>query len=132
MTIRAIILAILSALHPGADRAADARVVDAIAEASLGASLEETALLATYAWLESGAQVSPRPWSWDARAGVSCGPWQEPCAIVRRLTLGGQARWWLAELRRSGLASVDSSKARAERRRALATEALAEAQSHER
>lgn len=126
-TMKALILAILTIIHPGAEKSADARVVDAIVEASLGASLEEVALLTVYAWLESGAQVSPRPYSWDARAGVSCGPWQEPCVVVRRLTVPGQARYWLAELRRSGLASVDSSPKRAERRRARAMAALAEA-----
>ena len=130
MVIRMLVLSILQALHPGADRAADARVVDAIAEASLGCDLEETALLTTYAWLESGAQVSPRPWSWDAKAGVSCGPWQESCAVVGRLTLGGQARYWLNELRVAGLASVDSSKGRAVRRRARALAALEEARKH--
>lgn len=126
--MRKLILAILAIIHPGAERAADARVVDAIAEASMGATTEEVAILATYAWLESGAQVNPRPWSWDARAGVSCGPWQEPCAIVRKLTLGGQARWWLREMRVSGLASVDSDAKRAERRRELARGALAQVQ----
>ena len=123
--MRTLILAILALLHPSAPKMSDARVVDAIAEASISASLEEVALLTTYAWYESRAAVEPHPYSWDAKAGVSCGPWQEPCAVVRKLTLGGQARYWLTELRASGLASVDSDPKRAERRRALALAALA-------
>jgi hypothetical protein len=126
--MRTLILAILTILHPGAPKTADPRVVDAIVEASLSASLEEVALLTTYAWLESRAQVDPRPWSWDAKAGVSCGPWQEPCGVVRRLTLGGQARYWLTELRASGLASVDSDTKRSQLRRERAMRALAVAQ----
>jgi hypothetical protein len=125
LTARALVLSLFQALSPGAERSVDARVVDAIAEASLGADNEEVALLATYAWLESGGQVNPRPYSWDAMAGISCGPWQMRCVVVRKLSLAGQARAWLRELRVSGLASVDSSPHRAERRREMALQALA-------
>jgi hypothetical protein len=125
--LRNLVLAILASLQPGADRATDSRVVDAIAEAGRNATLEEVALLTTYAWFESAGRVDPTPASWDARAGKSCGPWQEPCAAVRRLTLVGQAQFWLRELRSSGLASVDSSRARAERRLTMARNALARA-----
>lgn len=122
--MRALILAILAWMSPGAQHVADARVVDAIVEASMGATREEVALLTVYAWLESGAQVDPKPYSWDARAHVSCGPWQEPCAIVARLTLGGQARYWVRQLREVGLAKVDSSPSRAAKRLQRARDAL--------
>jgi hypothetical protein len=56
-----------------------------------------------YAVHESGLQAEPKlAWSWDAKAGVSCGVWQTPCATLPK-TLVGQARVWV-ELRRLSLA----------------------------
>ena len=43
------------------------------------------------------SNFSPEPghlWSWDARAHVSCGVWQTPCATLPR-TLVGQAKVWV-------------------------------------
>jgi hypothetical protein len=119
---RTLIVALLEAMHPGASRQAAPVVVDAIAvEAD---TPEEAALATLYAWRES---VDPRPQSWDARAGVSCGPWQEPCAFVARSTVRQQARLWLVDLRRYGLRSLDGSEARSVRRRAEAMAALVRA-----
>src|SRR5262249_2096962 len=98
MILRALVLAILPHFRPGADRAAESAVVDAIATVGGEMSEEELALMTTYAWLESGAQAHPRAFSWDARAGKSCGPWQEPCAFVQHASLVEQARYWLREL----------------------------------
>lgn len=42
---------------------------------------------------ESSLTALPRPWSWDAHAGISCGPWQTPCSGPR--TVDGQARLWV-------------------------------------
>lgn len=125
--LKILVLAILSHLTPGADKAAEPAVVDAIVAVGDEATSEELSLLTLYAWRESMARENPRPWSWDAKSGVSCGPWQEPCAIVRKLSLSEQARYWLRELRASGLASLDSSPKRAARRGALAAQALQDA-----
>lgn len=51
------------------------------------------------------SDLSPEPaklWSWDARAHVSCGVWQTPCATLPK-SLVGQARAWLT-LRNASLA----------------------------
>lgn len=129
LQFKALVLAVFAHLHPGAERTVDSRVVDAIATvgAEAGTTLEEVSLLTTYAWLESGGQVSPKPYSWDAKAGRSCGPWQEPCAFTKTASVTAQARYWLSCVRQAGLASVDSSKPRAEQRTALARRALNEA-----
>lgn len=55
----------------------------------------DAALAAVYAEAESGVWQHPKPLSWDARAGVSCGVWQMPCAFVRSHTLREQAIHWL-------------------------------------
>jgi hypothetical protein len=129
MLTKALVLAILTHLTPGADRAAEPAVVDAIVSVGDEATLREVALLTTYAWLESRAKVQPRPWSWDAKANVSCSYLQIPCAVARRLSLADQARYWLRELRAAGLASLDSSPKRAERRETYAMKALEAAES---
>ena len=122
--LKALVLAIFAHLTPGADRAAEPAVVDAIVAVGDEATQREIALLTTYAWLESRAKVEPRPWSWDAKANVSCSYLQIPCAVAHRLTLAEQARYWLRELRAAGLASLDSSAKRAARREAYAEKAL--------
>ena len=122
--LKILVLAILSHLTPGADRAAEPAVVDAIVAVGDEATQKEVALLTTYAWLESRAKAEPRPWSWDAKANVSCGAWQEPCGFVRTHSVTDQARYWLRELRAAGLASLDSDPKRAARREARAMRAL--------
>lgn len=123
MKLYTLVVAMLNVLHPGAARQADPGVVEAIA--SSDATEEEAAFLTTYAWLESSAQRNPRPMSWDAKAGKSCGPWQEPCAFVNHATLKQQAAYWLRELRTVGLVPLDSSESRAAHRSDIARHALA-------
>lgn len=91
-------------------------IVRAIAEAAQ--SRQEAAITVVYAVHESGLQERPAPISWDARAGVSCGFLQLRCALSS--TPAADARTWLALVRSSGLAAVDSSPARAARRQAEA------------
>jgi hypothetical protein len=97
------------------------RIVHAIADAAQTA--EDAALLVVYGVHESGLSEHPRAWSWDARAGVSCGPWQLRCTLSS--TPEADARTWLANVRRAGLAAVDSSSTRAEARRKEAIALLA-------
>ena len=122
----ALCLALWSHLAPGLERQGDARAVaEAIATAVerdganapvTGSHAEDAALLAYYAALESGLHVHPRAWSWDARAGVSVGPWQLRAPLATGRTLAEQAASWLALARAGGIAGVDSSPSRAERR----------------
>ena len=115
----AILALVLSVLGPCPDAQPIARAIVAAVESRASRGLapvtaspaEDAALLAVYARLESGGQVHPQPWSWDARAGVSCGPWQMPCGV--RLGLVGQAALWLRWVAGGGLAGVDSSPRRA-------------------
>lgn len=124
-TLRILVLAILNFVSPGAAKVAEPAVVDAIVAAGQDATREEVSLLTVYAWFESNASSHPRAYSWDAKAGKSCGAWQEPCSFAKTASALEQARYWLRELRASGLASVDSSPARAAKRQALAEAALA-------
>lgn len=48
-----------------------------------------------YAARESSFEEHPQPWSWDSKAGVSCGEWQTPCATLK-LRLVDRARDWVA------------------------------------
>jgi hypothetical protein len=130
--LRAIVFAVWSGIHPGAATSGDAPVIaDAIAVATaedlargyVDAPLE-AAVLAGYAWAESRLRLQPPPDAWDARAGVSCGPWQLRCAWVRGMAPVDQARLWLRLLHASSLASLDSSPARAARRLAKASALL--------
>ena len=105
--IKALVLAIFAHLTPGAERAAEPAVVDAISVVGDQATTGEVALLSLYAWYESRARVEPVAWSWDAHASVSCGAWQEPCAFVRTHSVVEQARYWLRELRTAGLRHHD-------------------------
>lgn len=56
---------------------------------------EDVAAMALFAFLESGLQTHPVPHSWDARAGISCGVWQESCRFVASHTIEEQATWWI-------------------------------------
>jgi hypothetical protein len=93
MTIHALVLALFAAIHPGADRAAEPAVVDAIASATRDPA--ELALLVEFAWRESEAKEDPAPRSHDARDLTSCGYLQEPCGFVRTHSLVAQSRYWL-------------------------------------
>ena len=65
-----------------------------------GSAEEDASVLAVFALGESGLYRTPRPQSWDARAGVSCGYLQEPCAFVRDRSVLEQTRYWLDLARR--------------------------------
>jgi hypothetical protein len=114
----ALVLALWSAASPAAVRSPDARAIaEAAAQAvlddaehapALGSHAEDLAAMAEWARLESGLQRAPRPQSWDARAGISCGPWQEPCPFVARADLRGQARYWLELLHRGAVICPES------------------------
>lgn len=85
------LLACASALgHPHPSK----RIIQTIITACEGdVSCSEDAIL--YAAEESGVQVEPtRAYSWDARAGVSCGTWQTPCKD-RDQSLLGRAKSWV-------------------------------------
>ena len=134
MTLQALLFAIFAHIAPGANRAVEPAVVDAIVSAAgdetLSMTHEELALVATYAWLESRGRLVPRPESHDSRDGISCGMLQEPCAIVRRSTPAEQVRLWIRWEREAGLAALDSSPKRAARREALAEKALRDAEAN--
>lgn len=91
--------------------------------AQVQATEEEMSLVVTYMAYESAFQQHPKPMSWDAKAGVSCGLLQEPCAFVNGHSVKEQVEYWLREYRSVGLASLDSSKKRAEMRSVVATKA---------
>jgi len=102
-TLRALVVATWSFLSPTAGQSPDAlAIADAIATSVAGdpdplygdASVE-AAVMAQWAWHESRLSLHPKPFSWDSKAGVSCGPWQERCATLPP-TLVGQAVAWLA------------------------------------
>lgn len=85
-------LAFLVASMLGAPDAGDTRAIAGAAALACG---NESCLVdaLVYAKYESGFRVNPRPWSSDARAGRSCGPWQVPCWLKG---LDEQARTWVA------------------------------------
>ena len=87
-------------------------IVSAIANAA--ETPEDAALLVVYGVHESGLSESPRPWSWDARAGVSCGFLQLRCSLSS--SPEADARTWLHNVHASSLALVDSSQRRAAKR----------------
>lgn len=121
MDLTTLVLAIWAGMGvhgPSARAVAEAisRAVQDDAAAGYADTPLEAAALAVYAALESGVDEHPRPASWDARAGRSCGVWQEDCRYVAGASLYEQARWWLDSAHRAGLGSVDSSPARAWRR----------------
>jgi hypothetical protein len=106
--LKALVLGVWMAIHPG-PLPADAEIIaDALVGASLQRADEAPALgspaldlVAEAVWVEheSGIQREPHPESWDARARVSCGPLQEPCDFVRTHSLRDQASRWLQLLR---------------------------------
>ena len=127
MSLSAIVLAIASQLGRGTP---SPPVVDAIASGCEQEAARHpvdagacVALVTTYVALESGYLTRPHAWSWDAKGGVSCSVLQLPCAISR--DPASDVRTWLTNLRRSSLASVDSSPRRAAHRQRLAEKLLA-------
>lgn len=81
---------------------------DAEAPPVLGSHVEDLAAMAEWTRLESGVHADPRPFSWDARAGVSCGILQERCEYVRAHGLVDQAREWLRLAHRGAVLCPES------------------------
>ena len=122
MLAAALLMCALSARECRSD---DARAI-ATAIDSATDSDELRAALVTYAWYESRWQLHPRAESWDALAGLATGPWQL-WGSAGHLDLDGQARAWLRNVEHAGLASVDSSPARASHRAAVAEKLVSKA-----
>jgi hypothetical protein len=101
---------VVSAIAHGCQSEAEGHPVDAAAC---------VALVTTYAAHESSFRVGAY-----GDGGKSYGLLQEPAELARRLDTRGQVAWWLATLRASSLASVDSSPSRAARRARLAARLL--------
>jgi hypothetical protein len=123
--LHAVVLAAWTLTGAARNREIEDAIVTACAEAAAHTPDYElaAATMAVYSAHESSNMLEPPPSAWDARAGVSCGPWQMRCSGRARTVLG-QARQWLWMVRRSSLANVDSSATRAASRLALATRAL--------
>ena len=88
MTLLALALLLASQL-PGPD----AREVARAAAEQCG---DLKCVADTFVWghAESGLSRVPKPWSKDAREGLSCGVLQTPCASTPR-DVAGQVRVWL-------------------------------------
>jgi hypothetical protein len=109
MSLHALILALWTQLAPHHHLPREApAVADAIVqtiEADHGNSPvlrtreEDGLMMAVYAFAESGVQTHPVAVSWDAKAHVSCGVFQQPCRFVERSSLRQQAGWELAAMR---------------------------------
>lgn len=105
-------------LAPAECRSSDAaQIARAIDAATEDGGLR--AHLVVYSHRESHWTISPRPWSWDARAGIARGPWQL-WGSAGRLGLEDQARSWLKNVQQAGLPGVDSSRRRAWQRARIA------------
>ncbi len=136
MTGPELALAIWTAVHPSYAKQKDApQIANAIVQAvddvgvptEFGGDRDLTiGTVAYYVAKESGVSVRPFDLvSWDAKAGVSCGILQEPCAFVANHTLKQQVAWWLRNVQDSSLGSVDSSPTRAAKRVAKVKQLLA-------
>lgn len=117
VSLRALVLGIWSILGvhtPEAPVLADAiatAVVDDGARAPVFSShAEDAAVLAEIVREESGVQTDPHPYSWDSRAGKSCGAFQLACSGLP-VTLAGQARKALWLLHRGREACPESPAA---------------------
>jgi hypothetical protein len=111
-SLKSLCLAVWTAISPASTHIADANeIADSIATAVLEADTpvfrtveEDAAILAVWAYFETGGTMSrhPRPMSWDAVAGLSCGVWQQRCATLPS-TILGQARAELVLMRRGAV-----------------------------
>lgn len=135
MTRLELILALWTAVHPsyakrpGANKIAKAIVAAVEESGPVGEFGDEEGTIATisyYVLAESGVSETPYGFSWDAKTHVSCGILQEPCEFVHKHSLKAQLAWWIYSVRARGLASVDSSQERANKRKAKALELLDE------
>jgi hypothetical protein len=87
--------------------------------------------MAYYVAKESNVSEYPIAFSWDAKAGVSCGILQEPCAFVKTHSLKEQGIWWIKSVHDAGLASVDSDPKRAKARKLEVKKVLEKIQKQE-
>jgi len=107
-SLKSLCVAVWTSLSPAAAQMRDANeIADSIATAVLEAdgpvfrnAEEDAAILAVWAYYETGGSLSrhPRPQSWDAKAGLSCGVWQQRCSTLPP-TILGQARAELTLMR---------------------------------
>jgi hypothetical protein len=104
---------VLRALGPGHDAVPIAHAIVGAVEADAGnapltgSHAEDALVMAVFARRESNANVRPRPLSWDARGGISCGAWQMRCSFTRWHSLAEQAKAWLQWARSpTGLAGL--------------------------
>ena len=93
----------LGAEHPRAD------VMRAVDRACRGKDERCTLDATLWAKHESDLQPRPKPFSWDAKAGVSCGLLQSPCATLPD-TLEREVQVWLT-LRRYSLETYGDLRA---------------------
>jgi hypothetical protein len=109
MSLHALILSLWISLSPTHTLPIEAEPVAAAIVSTIEADagntpvlrshVEDGLMMAVYAFAESGVQTHPVAVSWDARAHVSCGLWQQPCRFVERSSLRQQAGWELAAMR---------------------------------
>jgi hypothetical protein len=112
VSLKAICFAIWTAMSPASTRSADAvEIAESIATAVLEQEgpvfrdyEEDAAMMAVWAFGETGGTLirHPRPQSWDAKAGLSCGVWQQRCRSIAP-TILGQARDELWLMRRGAV-----------------------------
>lgn len=129
MDLQTLVLGIAGLLHRGTpSRQIVTAIVDGCEHETKIAPTDVeacVALVTVYVALESGYLTNPIPWSWDAKAGRSCGILQLPvCSLPS--SPARDVMTWLSMVRRSSLASVDSSSKRAAQRSALAERLLRE------
>lgn len=120
-TIYALVMAVWTLLDPALARGPDARpiamaiaevAVDDVSKAPVFSSHDlDVVVEAVYVAGESGVRKNPAPQSWDAKAGKSCGAFQEPCGYVARHSLRDQARFWMHLLREGKKDCPDSPAA---------------------
>lgn len=91
-------IALLAASALGADPSRARPVLEAIASECSDEVCVIDAVV--WGWHESSLTALPRPWSWDAHAGISCGYWQMPCSGEGVGSATHQARAWVR--RRAG------------------------------
>jgi hypothetical protein len=115
-----LVLTFMAAISPGAEHRGDASsLATAIASTIesdplppvFGTKERDAAMMALYAWHESNFAAHPTPQSWDAKAGKSCGYWQQACLGAGTLDVIGQARMWLWQLHEGAKICPDSPAA---------------------
>lgn len=125
MTITALVLAVASLLGRGQPSPTVTRAIAKACTEEASRGPVDVEMCAALMVVYGGHESSWRPVYGDS--GRSFGYWQEPAAVATRLDALGQARYWLATLRRGTLAGLDSSPSRAARRVRLAEGLLATA-----